>query len=61
MKWCGSTVALQLKLVGSAVEAGGIRGVAVKCLDITKNPRLREQPAKQQLTLRARCVGIKQD
>ena len=22
----------------SALEAGGIRGVAVKCLDITKNP-----------------------
>ena len=38
VKWCGSTVALQLKLDGlSAVEAGGIRGVAVKCLDITKN------------------------
>ena len=38
MKVCGSTVKLQLILVPlSAVEAGGIRGVAVKCLDITKN------------------------
>ena len=38
VKVCGSTVKLQLILVPlSAVEAGGIRGVAVKCLDITKN------------------------
>ena len=38
MKVCGSTVKLQLKLSFlSAAEAGGIRGVAVKCLDITKN------------------------
>ncbi len=34
----GSTVKLQLKLaVLSPVEVGGIRGVAGKCLDITKN------------------------
>ena len=39
MKVCGSTVELQLILSFlSAAEAGGIRGVAVKCLDITKNP-----------------------
>ena len=38
VKVCGSTVKLQLILdILSAVEAGGIRGVAVKCLDITKN------------------------
>ena len=38
VKVCGSTVKLQLILdVLSAVEAGGSRGVAVKCLDITKN------------------------
>ena len=38
MKVWGSTLKLQLILVLlSAVEAGGIRGVAVKCLDITKN------------------------
>ncbi len=37
-KVCGSTVKLQLKLaVWSTVEVGGIRGVAVKCVDITKN------------------------
>ena len=39
VKVFGSTVELQLKLaILSAAEAGGIRGVAVKCLDITKNP-----------------------
>ena len=38
MKSRGSTVELQLKLAPlSAHEDGGIRGVAVKCLDITKN------------------------
>ncbi len=34
----GSTVKLQLILEAcSTVEVGGISGVAVKCLDITKN------------------------
>ena len=38
VKVYGSTVKLQLILgVLSAVEVSGIRGVAVKCLDITKN------------------------
>ena len=38
VKVCGSTVKLQLILETlSATEVGGIRGVAVKCLDITKN------------------------
>ena len=38
VKVCGSTVKFQLILVFlSAVEVGGIRGVAVKCFDITKN------------------------
>ncbi len=38
VKVCGSNVTLQLILgVVSAEEVGGIRGVAVKCLDITKN------------------------
>ena len=38
MKCRGSTVALQRELDDlSAQEVGGIRGVAVKCLDITKN------------------------
>ncbi len=35
VKVCGSTVKLQLILASlSTVEVGGIRGVAVKCLDI---------------------------
>ncbi len=38
VKVCGSTVKLKLILAAlSTVEVGGIRGVAVKCLDITKN------------------------
>ncbi len=38
VKVCGSTVKLQLILEDlSPVEVGGIRSVAVKCLDITKN------------------------
>ncbi len=38
VKVCGSTVECQLKLaVLSTEEVGGIRGVAVKCLDIRKN------------------------
>ncbi len=38
VKVCGSNVKLQLILAAlSTVEVGGIRGVAVKCLDITKN------------------------
>ncbi len=38
MKVCGSTVKLQLILAAvSTVEVGGIRGVAVKCIDITQN------------------------
>ncbi len=38
VKVCGSTVTLQLILsVLSAAEVGGIRGVAVKCIDVTKN------------------------
>ncbi len=38
VKVFGSTVKLQLILAAlSTVEVGGIPGVAVKCLDITKN------------------------
>ena len=58
VKVCGSTVKLQLILdILSAVEAGGIRGVAVKCLDITKN----SDCEGSLLTLRLESVGIKQD
>ena len=60
VKVCGSTVKLQLILdILSAVEAGGIRGVAVKCLDITKNSDC--EGSLLQLTLRLESVGIKQD
>ena len=39
VKVCGSTIELPLKLGGlSMFEAGGMRGVAVKGLDITQNP-----------------------
>ncbi len=35
---CGSTLKVPLKLVDlSRFEVGGMRGVAVKCIDITKN------------------------
>ncbi len=38
MKVCGSNMKVPLKLVDlSIVEVGGIRGVAVKCIDITQN------------------------
>jgi hypothetical protein len=38
VKGSGSTVELPLKLGAlDTVEAGGMRGVAVKCLDITRN------------------------
>ncbi len=38
MKVLGSTVKMQVILAYlSTVEIGGMRGVAVKCLDITKN------------------------
>ncbi len=37
-KVCGTTVKLQLILASLGTEeVGGIRGVAVKCLDIAKN------------------------
>ena len=39
VKCPGSTVALRRELVVlSEYDVSGIRGVAVKCLDITKNP-----------------------
>ena len=62
MKVCGSTVKLQL-ILGflSTVEVGGIRGVAVKCLDITKNSDCEGSSLDWSLTLRLESVGIKQD
>ncbi len=38
VKVCGSTIKLTLKLEDLSVfEVGGMRGVAVKCIDITQN------------------------
>ncbi len=38
VKVCGSTEKLQLKLGDLSIdEVGGMRGVAVKCIDITQN------------------------
>ena len=38
VKCSGSTVALPSKLAAlNSVEAGGMRGVAVKCIDIAQN------------------------
>ena len=38
VKVCGSTIKLPLKLESLSVfEVGGMRGVAVKCIDITQN------------------------
>ena len=42
-------------------RAHGIRGVAVKCLDITKNSDREGIVPGQQLTLRLESAGIKQD
>ncbi len=38
VKVCGSTIKVALRLVDLSIyEVGGMRGVAVKCIDITKN------------------------
>ena len=38
VKVCGSTIKLPLKLDDLSIfEVGGMRGVAVKCIDITQN------------------------
>ncbi len=38
VKVCGPTIKLPLKLEDLSVfEVGGMRGVAVKCIDITEN------------------------
>ena len=45
VKCRGSTVEVQRELdVLSEYDADGIRGVAVKCLDITKNPDCEGSP-----------------
>ncbi len=38
VKVCGSTIKVPLKVVDLSIfEVSGMRGVAVKCVDITKN------------------------
>ncbi len=38
VKVCGSTIKLAMKMVNLSIfEVGGMRGVAVKCIDITQN------------------------
>ena len=60
VKVCGSTVKLQLILdILSAVEAGGIRGVAVKCLDITKNSDCEGSLAEAATDAEARKCGYR--
>ncbi len=62
VKVWSSTLKLPLKLVDlSTVEVCGMRGVAVKCLDITQNPNCEGSILDRQLTLRHESVGIKQD
>ena len=62
MKCRGSTSALQRELAClSTHNVGGIRGVAVKCLDITKNSDCEGSSLDWSLTLRLESVGIKQD
>ncbi|PXY51738.1 hypothetical protein CIT14_21695 [Virgibacillus profundi] len=61
MKVCGSTVEMQLKLVFlSGLEAGGICRVAVKCIDMAKNPDC-EGSSGPLLTLKLESAGIEQD
>ncbi len=61
MKCRRSTSALQRELVSlSTHKVGGIRGVAVKCLDITKNSDC-EGSSGAQLTLKLESAGIEQD
>ncbi len=56
------TVELPLILLFlSLVEVGGMYNVAVKCLDIIQNAKLRRQLTKLVLTLRHESVGSEQD
>ena len=62
MKCRGSTVEVRRELVSLSVfDVSGIRGVAVKCLDITKNPDCEGSAPWTLLTLRLEGAGIEQD
>ena len=53
---------MPLILAGLSVdEVGGMRGVAVECIDITQNSDCEGKLTKVQLTLKHESVGIKQD
>ena len=58
----GSTPGRPCELAGSSVvEAGGIPGVAVECVEIRKNTGGEGGPLGYLLTLRRDSVGSKQD
>ena len=58
----GSTAGLREELTGlSAGEAGGIPGVAVKCVDIRKNTSGEGGLLDCELTLSHESVGSEQD
>ena len=62
MKCTGSTGELRRELAFlSEYDVSGIRGVAVKCLDITKNPDCEGSAPWTLLTLRLEGAGIEQD
>ena len=62
VKCRGLTPDLRLKLSGWRLgEAGGISGVAVKCVEITRNTDCEGRLLGLILTLRCESVGIKQD
>ena len=62
VKYPGLTGGLPLILfVWSVIEVGGMRGVAVKCIDIPQNTDSARQLTSLPLTLRHESVGIKQD
>ena len=62
VKCSRSTAELRRELVIlSEFDVGGIRGVAVKCLDITKNPDCEGSAPWTLLTLKLEGAGIEQD
>ena len=62
MKCRGPTPGVRRELGSlSCGDVRGIRGVAVKCLDITKNPDCEGSAPWTLLTLRLEGAGIEQD
>ena len=53
---------MPIVLAGLSVdEVGGMRGVAVECIDITQNSDCEGSLLRYKLTLKHESVGIKQD